>query len=368
MRIKKLRFSIWLLVSCSLATLCPGRLAILEVKDVVYRDVRVLSVNELSVSIQHSKGVSQIRLEDLDPELRSQFGYDPGKASERETRLALEKEHQVAKARVELQKAREAQLERQKAQSQSEVSLAFGAFGTAPSLRSEVDHRPRFRDSRLSVRDQGARPSCSVHSIIAALEYQYAKAEGRSVRISEKHLLSSTSRSLGQSQDEGMNQGGSAAVESIQDAGFALEEVFQAIRGFGLVFDSMDGQPFEADRSKDLGPARFSAYRIPGRQTTDALLNIVHALNAEIPVVIGLAWPDNWRLARTHMLSKQPPSESAGHAVTLVGYRCSNGDLASMTFIFRNSWGPKWGAAGYGFVTHEYLSQNLFSAYVVELQ
>lgn len=41
-----------------------------------------------------------------------------------------------------------------------------------------------------------------------------------------------------------------------------------------------------------------------------------------------------------------------GHAVLLVGY-----DDQQKIFMFKNSWGPQWGAEGYGFVTFDHVDQ-----------
>ncbi len=41
-----------------------------------------------------------------------------------------------------------------------------------------------------------------------------------------------------------------------------------------------------------------------------------------------------------------------GHAVVLVGY-----DDEQKVFMFKNSWGPKWGQEGYGFVTFDHVDQ-----------
>lgn len=44
-----------------------------------------------------------------------------------------------------------------------------------------------------------------------------------------------------------------------------------------------------------------------------------------------------------------------GHAIVLVGY-----DDEQKVFMFKNSWGPKWGQEGYGFVTFDHIDQYSF--------
>src|SRR5437879_3142522 len=41
-----------------------------------------------------------------------------------------------------------------------------------------------------------------------------------------------------------------------------------------------------------------------------------------------------------------------GHSVALIGY-----DEGSQRFVFRNSWGPGWGDAGYGYLPYDYLER-----------
>ena len=37
-------------------------------------------------------------------------------------------------------------------------------------------------------------------------------------------------------------------------------------------------------------------------------------------------------------------------------------------FTFKNSWGPRWGQAGYGTASYRYLAKNLNSAVVLDVQ
>lgn len=47
---------------------------------------------------------------------------------------------------------------------------------------------------------------------------------------------------------------------------------------------------------------------------------------------------------------------AAGHAMVVVGY-----DTSRRLFIFRNSWGPKWGAQGHCFIPFDYITNPSFS-------
>ncbi|MEM9160254.1 MAG: C1 family peptidase, partial [Verrucomicrobiota bacterium] len=104
---------------------------------------------------------------------------------------------------------------------------------------------------------------------------------------------------------------------------------------------------------------------IPGRENESVIKNIIHTLNTSTPVVIGANWPNIKILGNNPTLSTQ--KAAGGHAVTLVGYKNKTGSLEGVTFIFRNSWGHRWGVGGYGFIRYEYLEKHLTEALVLEL-
>jgi len=64
---------------------------------------------------------------------------------------------------------------------------------------------------------------------------------------------------------------------------------------------------------------------------------------------------ENARTAEKGHLSIPGPSEKkiSGHAVSVLAYNDSLKELC-----FRNSWGPKWGDEGYGYLPYEYLNRN----------
>ena len=72
------------------------------------------------------------------------------------------------------------------------LSCALFAFTAAPSaappLAPSVDLRPEFERLHLPPRAQGARPTCSIFTTCAALEFALARVEQRGERMSVEYL------------------------------------------------------------------------------------------------------------------------------------------------------------------------------------
>ncbi len=332
----------------------------LEVGNQVYLNVVVLSSNESTLSIRHGRSIAQVPLAELSPELQLKYGYDSGSAADREAKLAIRRQQQIDE-----QQKRLAAVKTLREKVASTSNGAFSQFGKTPLLKSEVDLRNRYRSHGIRVRSQRG-PSCSVHAIVAAMEYQFAEAHGRVMNLSEPYLINATSRSLGRPDAVGYDSRTGKA--NGLDLGFALEHVFQAIRGHGLALEQSREEREAGEPYQMLDSVTLSAFIVPGGRTRKGIENMIHVLNSDTPLVVGVAWPAYSRVARTSVLGKQPVKADGGHAVTIVGYRCEDGKIENTKFIFRNSWGDDWGAGGYGFFTYEYLINNLNTCYVVELK
>lgn len=333
-----------------------------------YHNVYVLSANASSLSIKHQKGLSQVLLSELPSELQQKYGYSASEAADRKEQLAVTREQQAQAAQARLaQRARATREQSRNVASQNGAGLdsAFERFGTVPQIAEECDLRPRFRGHDIHVRQQRG-PSCSVHAVVAALEYQFAENRGKRINFSENDLVAATAKTLGRATRNDFSD--AAASRPVVEEGFALEHVFQAIRGHGLRLEHSAANQDQSALESEIRNVDFGAYLIPGDRSEVGIANIVHVLNAQMPVVVGVSWPSDGRVRNTSLLSKQPPLAGAGHAVTIVGYKCPTGKIEDTKFIFRNSWGVGWGAGGYGFFTYEYLANNLFNAYVVELK
>jgi hypothetical protein len=335
-----------------------------------YRHAQVRSVTARSVVISHDGGLASVRLRDLSPELQAAFGYDPAaEAAEAAADERRAKDSAAALAKARLPETRGA--------SATAFDALLQSFGQGPEVRTGgVDLRPRFFELGLNVKNQGPRPSCAVFAIVSALEYQNAVLTGQAERFSEEYLVWATYKVLHrtpQAAAEAQNED-SETLDGA-DTGFALSEVVTALRAYGIPPQASLPYTFAKTPSAD-PPApvidearnrrRVSIVAVPGRDQATRIANLVQALNAGTPVAIGLQWP-SWRTLRTGYLSQQKPVPNRGHAVTLVGYENKTGALQDTVFIFKNSWGVKWGAGGYGYVTYRYLDLNLGDAAVLDI-
>jgi len=250
-------------------------------------------------------------------------------------------------------------------------------FGQPPAIKSSVDLRPRFFELALNAKDQGPRPSCAVFAIVSALEFQSAEFTGQAQQFSEEYLVWATSKTLNRSPHlrSAGDADNSEALDNA-DLGFALSEVVTALRAYGIPPQSAMPYTFSnaharVDPPREVVDAarryhRVSVIALPGRDRAARISNLIHTLDAGIPVAIGLGWPP-WRALRTAYLSTQKPREGNGHAVTVVGYENKTGAIEDTVFVFKNSWGVKWGGGGYGYATYGYLLSNLNDTAILEI-
>jgi hypothetical protein len=355
--------------------------ATLSVGAIVYQNVQVRSVNARTLMISHAHGIASIHLRDLSPALQAAFGYDP--ANEAAADVALqEAQARAAQSRAQEAQARAAAAAKQPTAAATQIDHLVQKFGVAPELRPSVDLRSKYLDLGLTVKNQGARPSCAVFAIVSALEFQNAELTGQPERFSEEYLTWATSKTLHRARRLTVDSAAAADIDNVEsreidDEGFTLSEVVTALRAYGIPLQSR--LPYTFGRTNNVAePApeiiaearthrRVSVFGLPGRDQTARLANLLHALNEGVPVAVGLAWPAA-RAVRTGYLNSQRPLPGVGHAVTIVGYENKTGALADTVFTFKNSWGVRWGVGGFGYVTYAYLLANLQDAAVLEVE
>lgn len=331
-----------------------------------YHEVRIRSRDARSLFFAHRDGIGSVRLRDLPQELQARLGYDPASAPP-----------DIPPPRVAATAASASQPARAH-QTTTQLDALFLAYDKAPELRPVQTLQPEFIRLGLAVKNQGRRPSCAVFSIVSALEFQNARLSGSIEKLSEEYLIWATRRSLGFTDPASPLLRDPETDELSEDAGFALPSVIAALQTYGIpLYDDMRNQPGLAAADIPEPPpeiiARARSRRLvfisplPGGRPAVVIPRIIHALNAGFPVPVGVRWPHE-RAIRAGVLAGQTPLPDAFHAVTIVGYECPAGRLEETTFVFKNSYGPRWGQGGYGRASYAYLSRHLVDAYVLDVR
>ena len=348
---------LFIVIFSAFSFVCAEEIERLEAAGQVYLDVTVRQVTPKALIIQHSKGIAQVLFEDMSPELQARFGYDPAKAAVYKLEL-LQKEKTI------MDKRREAVSEVTEDTVVFVVrkSVSGNGFwpGTEPRLEREVDLRPLYRRLGLGIKNQNRRSSCAVFSVVNALEYEYARKSQDGTEFSEEFVI--------------------WAVRKYDDPqagfgrGFDLWQVAHRVSLIGIPENSLYREAVGGDFSADPPSIVFEdAYRrkgavvraiVPGDEKDFVLNQVLHALNAGSPVVIGLRWPNPQTIRHTALLDKQRPVSL--HAVTLVGYRMESARKEDLRLIFKNSWGSSWGVGGHGFMTYAYFVENVSGAFTID--
>ncbi len=338
----------------------------LTVGATTYQQVQVRSVNVRTLLITHTGGMASIPLRDLSPEWQARFHFNPAAAA------AAEQAAQSLPRSTPLPRKVKAVA----ANGASKFDVLLQKFGQPAALQAEVDLRPKFFQLELGVKNQGRRPSCAVFAIVSALEFQNAELTGKVEKFSEEYLIWAVRKSVQRLPASGTATPPAPDHEE-RDEGFALSEVVSALRAYGIPLQASMPNTFgrrieaiedppSAIVQEARGHQRVFVHQLPGRDPATLLNNIIHTLNAGLPVAIGMNWP-NGRILNGY-LSGQKAAPESGHAVTLVGYKSSTGRIEDAYFIFKNSWGPNWGQGGYGTVTSGYLGNYLRDAVLLEVQ
>lgn len=359
------------------AGLAPARAdALLDLDTLVvgrttYREVSILSRDERSVFFRYANGLGSARLRDLPADVQGRLGFDP----------ALAPAEPVAATRPSDTAARApaprsgGYVPEQVRSARARLDRLFLSYDTDARLAPRQSLRDDFARLALTAKSQGRRPSCSIYAIVSALEFQYFQTHGRVEDFSEEYLIWATRRSEGLVGRDGLAIR-NARGEPVTDAGYTLPSVIQAMATYGVALEAempalpparANEIPVPAADLIDRSRARRAIYlaAIPGREPDVLLKNLVHALNAGYPVPAGIRWPGD--RSTDGVLDRQPPQPDAFHAVTFIGYECPSTRPEDAFFIFKNSYGERWGDQGYGRASWAYLARNLMDAYVIDV-
>jgi papain like protease len=209
---------------------------------------------------------------------------------------------------------------------------------TTPSIPEAVDLRPRFLRWNLEPRRQGPRGTCSVFTVVGALEYALAARSDVGTRLSVEFL----------------NWAAHRAVNRSADGGF-FSELWRGYSTFGICPEA-DFQ-YRATYDPALHPdarALETAKRLLQRElrwhgikewdvTTGLNAAQIEALKTTLaqgwPVCGGFRWPKQPRWDQNVLQLCAPDEVYDGHSVLLVGYRDDTRQPGGGAFIICNSGG-----------------------------
>lgn len=203
-----------------------------------------------------------------------------------------------------------------------------------------------LRSDMPPVYDQGPIGSCTANAIAAAIEYRLI-AEGAAPWTPSRLFIYYNERAIEGTID--------------YDAGASLRDGFITINRQGACHASK--WPYHASNYRSEPPpaayddARFHRalkYQRLGRN----LFELQSALAEGRPFVFGATLYDSFMSKAVEATGIVPmPSADekpvGGHAMFCVGYKGYSSSTAR--FIVRNSWGAKWGDAGYCYIPAAYL-------------
>ena len=200
------------------------------------------------------------------------------------------------------------------------------------------------------IEDQGNLGSCTAHAGAGLLEYYQKRARGKFVRLSRLFIYKTTRDLLGINGDQGASLRGT--MQSMVMLGAPPESYCP------YNISKFDTEPSSFQYALAGNFKTLQYYRLDQGPTRQANLDrILNSVAAGLPCMFGFtvysSFPMNGQGALIPM-PKQGDTVLGGHAVIVVGY-----DDTQRLLTIRNSWGARWGAAGYGYMPYDYVLNGL---------
>jgi hypothetical protein len=212
---------------------------------------------------------------------------------------------------------------------------------------ADIDHRGR----QTPVRHQGSRPTCVAFAVSAAHEWTSGALTVRSA----EHAFALAKRR------DGLPPGQrgttvQACLVGVSDAGQSPETDWPY--GDPAWPDSRPESDLPSSRRARPGPWR--------RLGPPWLVAIGTALREGHAVVLTVGFVQRaWQRATAGGVIEVPPSPvlTGAHAVLVVGLQQAPANV----LVIKNSWGTRWGDAGYGYLSAEYVNLYAIDAHLVEV-
>lgn len=208
------------------------------------------------------------------------------------------------------------------------------------TLPSSIDLRPQCPP----VYDQGQLGSCTANAIAGAIQYDEIRSGIAPTWTPSRLFIYYNERAL-----EG-------TVST--DSGAQIRDGIKVIASDGVCPETE--WPYDIAAFAERPPQQAFDDAVRDRvgsymRLNQSLVPLKTCVASGFPFVFGFTVFSSFEaaeVAATGVVPLPQPSETpvGGHAIVVVGY-----EDARQAFIFRNSWGASWGAAGYGYMPYAYV-------------
>ncbi len=243
--------------------------------------------------------------------------------------------------------------------------LVVAAF--APSrnlLAGKADLTPEFNRLGLIPQSQGA-VTCSLHAVASLAEFELAESETQpNHERSTEFLIWAARKATGKDHDQAMFY---EAVCGLNRFGICREALMPEIASDHPRSPPSPAALADAKQQSNRWKVHWIKRWDLTRPLDGAQIQAIKdALARRHPVACGLRWP---KVLKGDAIVQVPPPGAVedGHSIALVGYT-DGAQKEGGTFIFRNSWGPKWGNHGYGSMSVAYARAYANDAIWLELE
>jgi len=212
-----------------------------------------------------------------------------------------------------------------------------------------------FDAFHLSSRRQGSRPTCSVFTVVGALEFAIARKQGSSPRLSVEFLNWAANKACGGNADGGFF---SDLWKGYAAYGICKEENLPYAEAMEATLEPAPAALKEARTRLEIGLQLhwLKEWNVKTGLTDNEFAAVRRTLQGGWPVCAGLRWPKHEKWVENVLQMCAPEAVFDGHSVLLVGLRDDNSQPGGGVLLFRNtSNGGKDGAMPYAYA-REYMN------------